>query len=100
MGVWPGRPLDVDVRASGNSCGERGVGAIAVADDVRRLVFGTVFEAKIGGCCGPADAFGWIGFVGVLVDEVAGIARDAVSMVMGRWNASAYFWPLATMLET
>jgi hypothetical protein len=81
VGIWPGGPLDVDVGAGGNNCRERGVSAVTVADDIGGLVFGAIFEAEVGGCCGPADAFGWVGFIDVFIDKVAGVAGD-VSVVL------------------
>lgn len=89
--------MDVDVGASGNDCRERGVDAVTVADDVGGLVFGAIFEAEVGGCCGPADAFGWVGFIGVFIDKVAGVAGECGTVLV---RIDTYFWPLATMLET
>jgi hypothetical protein len=68
--------LYVDVGASGDGCRKRGVGTVAVADDVGGLVFGAILETEVGGCRSPADAFGWVGLIGIFVDNVAGVAGD------------------------
>lgn len=76
----PGRPLQLDGAAGGHGgCQQRGR-RIPVADDVWSLVFSAVDEAQVGGCRGPADDGGWVGFVGELVDDVPAVAVGIVSI--------------------
>jgi hypothetical protein len=69
--------LDLHVRAGLDFGRELAVLAVAVADDVRVRELGGFLEAQVGGGGGPADALGWVILVGVLVDEVAGVAGES-----------------------
>lgn len=73
--LWPLSPLDVDVGTGLDFSGDGAVFAVAVADDVLGGILGTVFEAQVCSCGGPADTVGWAVHIGVLVDEVARVAE-------------------------
>lgn len=79
--LWPLSPLDVDVGTGLDFGGECGVLAIAVADDVWVGILGAVFKAEIGGGGGPADAVWGAIHVGVLIDDVASVARRGLAIV-------------------
>jgi hypothetical protein len=80
--LWPVGPLDVDARACSDSGAQGSVCCVAVADDVRVLVLGSVYEAEVGCCCCPADALWCGGIICIFVDEVAGVAEGLVSWLM------------------
>lgn len=96
--------MEVNAGACGDGGTQRGVDTISVTYDIRGLVFGAVFEAKVCGSRGPAYALGRVAHIWVFVNYVAGVAVEQISKCpVDNKECQAkptHFCPLATMLET